>query len=212
MDVSWVPPLFWLWKSESTGTHTLINCPSRTSLIIYFSIFYLLIVLWEPTNPSSSFYSSRCFNVMKCTQMKEMGHSFQLASNLAGEVAFCSKDRPVPFSIPPKPVTATLFRKRIFVGVRKLRKLWQKTWMDSKCDLKHPSERQRVIWLILKATGEDYMKIEKMVQPHPKICQGILPEVSSYRNFLIAPNKISPRCIMTSGFWLPAGRKGIPLI
>jgi hypothetical protein len=56
------------------------------------------------------------------------------------------------------------------------------------------------------------MKIEKMVQPHPKICQGILPEVSSYRNFLIAPNKISPRCIMTSGFWLPAGRKGIPLI
>lgn len=40
-----------------------------------------------------------------------------------------------------------------------------------------------------------------------KRCQGILPEVSSHRKFLIAPNKMPPCCIMTSGFWLPAGEK-----
>lgn len=63
-------------------------------------------------NSSSSLYNSRCFNVMKCTQMKEMGHSFQLDSNLARKAAICPKDRPVPFSIPAKPVSITLFRKR----------------------------------------------------------------------------------------------------
>lgn len=63
---------------------------------------------------------------MKHTQMKEMGQSFQVVSNLAGKAANCPQRQAHVLVYTLKILRITLYRKRMFVGVTKLRNLSQK--------------------------------------------------------------------------------------
>lgn len=124
---------------------------------------------------------------------------FKVVSNLAGKSANCPPNMPVTLSLPQKQWISSYLEKESLQVWSNQGTYPRKTWMDSKCNLKHPLEGKE--W----QDPWNHQKRDRVVQPHPRESKEFCPKVQEPKPLPYCPKE-------NATLLLHAGREWSPLI